>query len=90
MSDLSNIGNNCKAKLHVKKTKPDTVSIKIVDTNYSNNEDKVVIGTGLAIFLIPHVHLAKLKKKVKRLVELGVLKRQPTSEWAAPTFIIPK
>ena len=48
MFGSSNIGNNCKAKLHVKKTKTDTVPIKIVDTNYSNNKDKVVIGTGLA------------------------------------------
>ena len=31
-----------------------------------------------------------LKKEVKRLVELGVLVQQPTSEWASPTFIIPK
>ena len=49
MSDSSNIGNNCKAKLHVKEqTKTNTVPIKIVDTNYSNNKDKVVIGMGLA------------------------------------------
>ena len=41
-------------------------------------------------FPIPHIHLATLKKEVKRLVELGVLKQQPTSEWAAQTFIIPK
>ena len=27
---------------------------------------------------------------MKRLVELGVLVRQPTSEWASPTLIIPK
>ena len=30
-------------------------------------------------FPIPHVHLKTLKKEVKRLVELGVLKWQPTS-----------
>ena len=41
-------------------------------------------------FPIPHVHLDVLKKEVERLCELGVLKRQPTSEWASPTFIIPK
>ena len=41
-------------------------------------------------FPIPHIHLATLKKEVERLVKLGVLKKQPSSEWAAPTFIIPK
>ena len=39
---------------------------------------------------IPRAHLEVLKKEVARLVELGVLKRQPDSEWAVPTFIIPK
>ena len=50
MSDnSSNIGTNCKAKLHVKdQTNTNTVPIKIVDTNYSNSKNKVVIGTGLA------------------------------------------
>ena len=41
-------------------------------------------------FPIPRVHKGTLKKEVERLVEIGVLKRQPTSEWASPTFIIPK
>ena len=31
-------------------------------------------------FPIPHIHLKTLKKEVERLVELGVLVRQPTSE----------
>ena len=48
MSDSTNIGINCKAKLHEKETRTDTVPIKIVDTNYSNSKNKVVIGTGLA------------------------------------------
>jgi hypothetical protein len=34
--------------------------------------------------------LDTLKKEVERLVEIGVLKKQPRSEWASPTFIIPK
>ena len=41
-------------------------------------------------FPIPRVYLEVLKKEVARLVELGVLKRQPDSEWAVPTFVIPK
>ncbi|MCP4748108.1 MAG: hypothetical protein GY874_18535, partial [Desulfobacteraceae bacterium] len=39
---------------------------------------------------IPHVHLQTLKKEFERLCELGVLEPQPDSEWASPTFIIPK
>ena len=39
---------------------------------------------------VPHLHLKTLKKEVERLCKLGVLKRQPSSEWASPTFIVPK
>jgi len=39
---------------------------------------------------VPHVHLKTLLKEVKRLEEIGVLVKQPDSEWASPTFIIPK
>ena len=39
---------------------------------------------------IPHIHKVTLKKEVERLCKLGVLKRQPESEWASNTFIIPK
>ena len=39
---------------------------------------------------IPHSQLKVFKKEVERLCELGVLKRQPESEWGSPTFIIPK
>ena len=41
-------------------------------------------------FPIPHVHLKVLKREVKRLVELGVLIKQPDLEWGSPMFIIPK
>ena len=41
-------------------------------------------------FPVPHIHLATLKKEVTRLVKIGVLVRQPDSEWASPTFIVPK
>ena len=41
-------------------------------------------------FPIPHIHLQVLKREVKRLVELGLLIKQPDLEWGSPTFIIPK
>ena len=41
-------------------------------------------------FPVPKVHLETLKKEVERLCKAGVLKRVNRSEWAAPTFIIPK
>ena len=39
---------------------------------------------------MPHKHKAVLKKEVARLCELGVIAPQNESEWASPTFIIPK
>jgi hypothetical protein len=41
-------------------------------------------------FPIPHVHTATLKMEVDRLCQVGVLRKVNHSEWAAPTFIIPK
>ena len=41
-------------------------------------------------FPIAKVHKPTLKKEVKRLVEIGVLRKINISEWAAPTFIISK
>ena len=41
-------------------------------------------------FPIPRIHLDTLKVEVDRLCKLGVLKKVNRSEWAAPTFIIPK
>jgi hypothetical protein len=39
---------------------------------------------------VPKVHKETIKKEVGRLCQLGVLERQPASEWALPSFIIPK
>jgi len=39
---------------------------------------------------IPRCHIQTLKAEVERLVKIGVLKKVNRSEWAAPTFIIPK
>jgi len=41
-------------------------------------------------FPVPHTQKEVFKKEVERLVELGVLKPQPKSEWGSPAFIIAK
>ncbi len=41
-------------------------------------------------FPVPKIHKDTIMKEVERLCELGVLERQPTSEWASPSFNIPK
>ncbi len=41
-------------------------------------------------FPVPKIHKDTIKKEVERLCKLGVLERQPASEWALPSFIIPK
>ena len=39
---------------------------------------------------IPRIHLKTFKKELDHLVEIGVLARQQESEWASPSFIVPK
>ncbi len=39
---------------------------------------------------IPQIHKATLMKEINRLESIGVMKRQSSSQWASPTFIIPK
>ena len=41
-------------------------------------------------FPIPKKHVETLNREIQRLCDLGVLKWQADSEWASPTFIIPK
>ena len=41
-------------------------------------------------FPIPHAHEAKLRAKVQRLVDIGVLTKVNDSKWGAPTWVIPK
>ena len=39
---------------------------------------------------IPKIHKPTLKIEIDRLIRIGVLKNINNSQWAAPTFIIPK
>ncbi len=41
-------------------------------------------------FPVTKIHKDILIKEVERLCKLGVLERQPASEWASPSSIIPK
>ncbi len=41
-------------------------------------------------YLIPKIHKATLMKEIDHVVLIGVLKWQPSSKWASPSFIIPK
>ena len=41
-------------------------------------------------FPVPRIHRETLKKEVERMVKLGILKWEGESEWAFPSFIIPK
>ena len=41
-------------------------------------------------FLFQNIHEPILKKEVNRLIKIGVLKQVNNSQWAAPTFIMPK
>jgi hypothetical protein len=41
-------------------------------------------------FPVPQIHKDTIMKEVERLCKLGVLERQSASEWALPSFIVPK
>ncbi len=41
-------------------------------------------------FPVPKIHKDIIIKEVERSCKLGVLERQPASEWALQSFIIPK
>jgi hypothetical protein len=41
-------------------------------------------------FPVPKIHEDTLIKEVERLCKQGVLEQQQASEWASPSFIIPK
>jgi hypothetical protein len=63
--------------------------------SWSNEEYHIDLKEGAQpyharAFPIPRIHMETLKAEVERLCKIGVLKRVNRSEWAAPTFIIPK
>ena len=39
---------------------------------------------------VAHIHLDVFKAKLLRLCDIGVLEKCGASQWASPTFIIPK
>ena len=41
-------------------------------------------------YKVPQAYKLTLQKEVDRLVKIGVLKKVNHSQWAAPTFLIPK
>jgi hypothetical protein len=41
------------------------------------------------VFPVPKIYKETIIKEVERLCKLGVFERQPASEWALPSFIIP-
>ena len=41
-------------------------------------------------YAVPKVHMQTFKRELDHLIEIGVLSRQGPSEWASPSFIIPK
>ena len=44
----------------------------------------------LRAYLVAHAHLDVVKSESSRLCDIGVLERCGASQWASPTFIIPK
>ncbi len=41
-------------------------------------------------FPVPKIYKDTIIKEIDRLVKLGSLEQQPASEWASPSFIMPK
>jgi hypothetical protein len=57
--------------------------------SHSNFKEGISPYHGQA-FPVPKIHIDTIMKEVERLCKLGVLEKQPASEWALPSFIISK
>ena len=57
---------------------------------WKNELYEIDLKAGAQPYPIPKIHEKTLRMEVERLVQIGVLKKINRSEWAAPTFIIPK
>ena len=62
---------------------------------YTGSEYKIELLEGAKsyrtkLFLIPKIQESTIKIEVNRLIIMGVIKRENSSKWAAPTYIIPK
>ena len=66
-------------KLGLWKIKPVSIELKLGSKPYHGK-----------VFPVPHVHRALFKKEIDSLVELGVLEKDSSSDWAAPSFTQPK
>ena len=63
--------------------------------NYTDTEYKIELLEGARphqaqAFPIPKIYKETFKTDVNLLVNIGMFKRENNSEWAAPTFVIPK
>ena len=41
-------------------------------------------------YSVPHIHKEQFKKELDSLEKIGILKKDSSSQWAAPAFTIPK
>jgi hypothetical protein len=79
-------------------SKKDTAAPPLFDGNLGDWKTKPVssqLKEGVSpyhgqAFPVPKIHKDAIINELEGLCKLGVLKRQPASEWASPLFIIPK
>lgn len=102
--EKANLPKLCKSQQHLTELEQDMLQ-KLL-TRYEHLFDGTLgewRGTGVSFELKPdakpfhakpypiaHVHEKPMRTECDRLVQLGVLEECQESEWAAPTFIIPK